>query len=109
VLKGSFDAFNDVKARQVLTGFAVDAALVLGHIEIDEKSNEISAVQKLLEELDAAGKIVTLDAMHCQKTLEMATAAQAHLIVQLKDNQPTLCCKVETVWRRPWREGTTVR
>jgi hypothetical protein len=66
-LRGSFDAFNDAKARQILSAFAVDTALVLAHIEIDEKSNEIPAVQKLLEELDVAGHIVTLDAMHCQK------------------------------------------
>jgi DDE_Tnp_1-associated len=66
-LRGSFDAFNDIKARQMLSAFAVDTALVLAHIEIDEKSNEIPAVQKLLEELDLTGHIVTLDAMHCQK------------------------------------------
>jgi DDE_Tnp_1-associated len=66
-LKGSFDSFNDAKARQVLSAFAVDTALVLAHIEIDEKSNEIPAVQKLLEELDVADHIVTCDAMHCQK------------------------------------------
>lgn len=66
-LKGSFDSFNDVKARQVLSAFAVDTALVLAHIEIDEKSNEIPAVQKLLEELDVAGHVITCDAMHCQK------------------------------------------
>jgi hypothetical protein len=66
-LKGSFDSFNDTKAKQVLSAFAVDTALVLAHIEIDEKSNEIPAVQKLLEELDVAGHIVTCDAMHCQK------------------------------------------
>jgi hypothetical protein len=66
-LKGSFDSFNDIKAKQVLSAFAVDTALVLAHIEIDEKSNEIPAVQKLLEELDVAGHIVTCDAMHCQK------------------------------------------
>jgi len=57
----------DAKARQILSAFATDTALVLAHIEIDEKSNEIPAVQKLLEELDVAGHIVTLDAMHCQK------------------------------------------
>ena len=68
-LKGSFDSFHDVKARQVLSAFAVDTALVLAHIEIDEKSNEIPAVQKLLEELDVACHIVTCDAMHCQKNL----------------------------------------
>ena len=60
---------NDIKARQVLSAFAVDTALVLAHIEIDEKSNEIPAVQKLLQELDVAGHIVTCDAMHCQKKL----------------------------------------
>ena len=53
----------------MLSAFAVDAALVLAHIEIDEKSNEIPAVQKLLAELDVAGRIVTCDAMHAQKNL----------------------------------------
>ena len=43
-LRGSFDNFIDAKARQVLSAFAVDTALVLAHIEIDEKSNEIPAV-----------------------------------------------------------------
>jgi hypothetical protein len=57
----------DAKAKQVLSAFAADTALVLAHIEIDDKSNEIPAVQKLLEELDVAGHIVTCDAMHCQK------------------------------------------
>lgn len=66
-LKGSFDNFNDAKAKQLLSAFAVDKALVLAHIEIAEKSNEIPAVQKLLAELDLAGHIVTCDAMHCQK------------------------------------------
>src|SRR5260370_37868386 len=44
-LRGSFDAFNDAKARQILSAFATDTALVLAHIEIDEKSNEIPALQ----------------------------------------------------------------
>ena len=67
VLKGSFDAINDVRAKQILSVFAADTLLVLAHIEIDEKSNEIPAAQKLLEELDVTERIVTLDAMHCQK------------------------------------------
>ena len=69
ILKGSFDAFRDSKARQVLSAFATDTALVLAHMEIDEKTNEIPAGQKLLEELDVADRIVTCDAMHCQKKL----------------------------------------
>ena len=66
-LKGSFDAFNDAKARQILSAFGANTALVLAHIEIDEKTNEIPAAQKLLQELDIKDYIVTLDAMHCQK------------------------------------------
>ncbi len=66
-LKGSFDGFNDVKVRQVLSAFATDTALVLAHIEINEKSNEIPALQKLLEEINLADHIVTCDAMHGQK------------------------------------------
>jgi hypothetical protein len=66
-LKQSFDNFNDRKAAQVLSAFSTGSALILAHVEIDAKSNEIPAAQKLLSELDLDGRIVTLDAMHCQK------------------------------------------
>ncbi|NCC21225.1 MAG: ISAs1 family transposase [Alphaproteobacteria bacterium] len=68
-LRGSFDAIHDVRARQIMSVFAADTLLVLAHVEIDEKSNEIPAAVRLLEELDVADRIVTLDAMHCQKKL----------------------------------------
>jgi len=66
-LRGSFDNFTDTKAKQVLTAFTVETGLVLGHIEIDEKSNEIPAMQQLLKELGLADHIATADAIHCQK------------------------------------------
>jgi hypothetical protein len=66
-LKQSFDNFNDRKAAQVLHAFNLEAGLVLAHVEIDEKSNEIPAAQRLLGELQLANCTVTLDAMHCQK------------------------------------------
>ena len=66
-LRGSFDAFKDRKGKEVLSVFATAPALVLAQVEIDEKSNEIPAAQKLLESLNLAGHIVTLDALHCQK------------------------------------------
>src|ERR1019366_7821172 len=58
---------STIRAKQILSAFATDTALA--HIEIDEKSNEIPAAQKLLEELGVADRIVTLDAMHCQKNV----------------------------------------
>src|SRR5206468_12972980 len=67
-LRGSFDNFRDRAASQVLSAFATDTSLVLAHIDVPEKSNEIPAAQTLLAELGVAdGAIVTLDALHCQK------------------------------------------
>ncbi len=69
-LRGSFDGFHDRAAAQVLSAFATDTALVLAHIDIAEKSNEIPAAQTLLAELGVAhGTIATLDALHYQKNI----------------------------------------
>jgi DDE family transposase len=69
-LRGSFDNFHDRAAAGVLSAFATDTALVLAHVDIAEKSNEIPAAQVLLADLGAAdGAIVTLDALHCQKNI----------------------------------------
>ena len=69
-LRGSFDRFHDRAATQVLSAFATDTALVLAHVDIAEKSNEIPAAQALLAELGIArGALVTLDALHCQKNI----------------------------------------
>jgi hypothetical protein len=77
-LRGSFDNFRDRAAAQVLSAFATDTALVLAHIDIAEKSNEIPAAQTLLAELGvAAGAIVTLDALHCQKNISRSLLKSA--------------------------------
>ena len=58
-LRGSFDNFHDRAAAQVLGALATDTALVLAHVEIADKSNEIPAAQALLAELGVpAGAIV---------------------------------------------------
>jgi len=66
-LRGSFDNFNDRNAAQLLHAFDTEAGLVLAHVDIEEKSNEIPAAQRLLGELKVAHCVVTLDALHCQK------------------------------------------
>ena len=66
-LCSSFDQFEDRKAAHVLSAFASGLALILAHVECDEKSNEIPAVQKLIAELGLPGSLLTVDAMHCQK------------------------------------------
>ncbi|QND55338.1 ISAs1 family transposase [Mesorhizobium huakuii] len=68
-LRGSFDAFNDRKAAHLLSAFASDGQIILGHLAIDEKSNEIPAAQDLIATLGLTGRMFTLDAMHAQKNL----------------------------------------
>jgi hypothetical protein len=66
-LKGSFDHLNDRTAA--LSAFASEAAILLAHSEIDAKSNEIPAAQRMIAELGLSGVLFTADALHCQKNL----------------------------------------
>ena len=68
-LRGSFDHFADRTAAHLVSAFDIAGGLVLGHIEVDDKSNEIPAVEQLIGALGLAGCVVTVDAMHCQKNL----------------------------------------
>lgn len=68
-LRQSFDQFADRKAAHVLSAFGVDHQIILAHAVVDEKSNEIPAVQALIAEMGLSGRVFTLDAMHCQKNI----------------------------------------
>jgi hypothetical protein len=90
-LRRSFDNFLDRRAAHMLSAFASDTALVLAHLDCDEKPNEIPAVRTLLGSFALSDAVVTVDAMHCQKkAFEHAAASSVHLIAQAKANQPTL-------------------
>lgn len=65
--------------------------LVLGQRKVDEKSNEIKAIPKLLEALELAGTVVTIDAMGCQRSIaEKIVAKKADYVLAVKENQPLL-------------------
>jgi Transposase DDE domain len=66
---------HDHGPLHLVSAWASDQGLVLGHREVDGKSNEITAIPKLLDTLHLKGAIVTLDAMGCQK--DIATQIRA--------------------------------
>lgn len=75
----------------MISAWANDAQLVLGQIATDEKSNEITAVPKLLNMLDIEGHIITADAMSCQKEItKTITEKKADYVIGLKENQLSL-------------------
>ena len=64
--------------------------LALGQAKVEEKSNEITAIPKLLQLLELAGCIVTIDAMGCQKEIaQQIIEAQADYLLAVKKNQTT--------------------
>ncbi len=65
--------------------------LVLGQRRVDEHSNEITAIPKLLDVLELSGTIVTIDAIGCQKPVaQRILDKQAHYILAVKENQTHL-------------------
>jgi predicted transposase YbfD/YdcC len=75
----------------MMSAWANTNRLVLGQLKVDDKSNEITAIPKLLTLLDLKGCIVTIDAMGCQKDIAHTITQQGvNYVLALKDNHPTL-------------------
>jgi predicted transposase YbfD/YdcC len=80
----------------VVSAWATENRLVLGQVATEAKSNEITAIPRLLELLVLEGCIVTIDAMGCQtKIAEQIIAAGGDYVLALKGNQGTLAEEVE--------------
>jgi predicted transposase YbfD/YdcC len=74
--------------------------LVLAQRRVDEKSNEITAIPRLLDVLELSGTVVTIDAMGCQQSIaEKITAKKADYILAVKKNQGHLHEAVEDSFR----------
>lgn len=95
-LRGSFDKASGKSAIHMVSAWATANRLSLGHVVVDEKSNEIAAIPALLKLLELKGCLVTIDAMGCQTAIaEAILAREADYVLAVKDNQPTLHRGVE--------------
>jgi predicted transposase YbfD/YdcC len=84
----------------IVSAYAAKSRLCLGQYATDEKSNEITAIPKLLQALAINGCIVTIDAMGCQKDIASAIVEkQADYILMVKDNQEELKEQIEKVFK----------
>jgi predicted transposase YbfD/YdcC len=80
----------------MVSAFAARQRLVLGQVKVAEKSNEITAIPKLLDLLAIDGAIVTIDAMGCQREIaQKIVDKKADYVLALKGNQGTLRDDVE--------------
>ena len=90
-LRHSFDKASSTSAIHMVSAWATVNHMSLGQVVVDAKSNEITAIPKLLELLEISGSIVTIDAMGCQTAIaEAIVAKEADYVLAVKENQPTL-------------------
>ena len=90
-LRRSFDAASSKAAIHMVSAWATANHISLGQMVTDEKSNEITAIPKLLEIIELSGCLVTIDAMGCQTEIaEKIVQQKADYCLAVKGNQPTL-------------------
>jgi len=90
-LRRSFDAASSKAAIHMVSAWATANNISLGQVVVDAKSNEITAIPKLLEILDLSGCLVTIDAMGCQTEIARKIVdGKADYVLAVKGNQPTL-------------------
>ena len=90
-LRRSFDKASGKSALHMVSAWGCEQRLVLGQIAVDAKSNEITAIPKLLKMLRLEGAVVTVDALNCQREIARQIIAQSgDYVMALKGNQGTL-------------------
>ncbi len=101
----SFD--EEQKMLHLVNVFASESKMVLGQEKVDEKSNEITALPKILEWLDVNGHIVTIDAMGCQYAVANKILEKGgDYIFSLKGNQASLSDDVELYFQKESMQKT---
>lgn len=88
VLRRTLDKMNGSKAVWLVNAWSVANNMCFGQIQVNDKSNEITAIPRLLELLDIKGATITIDAMGCQTEIGDKVIEQgANFLLALKGNQ----------------------
>ena len=109
VLRRSFDKASGQSALHMVSAWGNEQGLVLAQIDVDEKSNEITAVPKLLELLCLEGAIVTVDALNTQREIARKIVDKGgDYALALKKNQATLYRDVADFFEDPEVQGLDI-
>jgi predicted transposase YbfD/YdcC len=95
-LRRSYDKASGKAAIHMVSAWATANSISLGQVVTDAKSNEITAIPKLLEIIDISGALVTIDAMGCQtKIAQKILDGEGTYVLNVKENQPSLRQAIE--------------
>src|SRR5947209_5979355 len=87
----------DIAVIAVCAG-ASEQGIALGQVATEAKSNEITAIPRLLEQIDLAGTLITIDAMGCQEIVERIVTGGGDCVIAVKGNQPKLLAAIQTLF-----------
>ncbi len=100
--RGSHDAAQGLGPLHIVSAWASEEGIALGQVATDEKSNEITAIPLLLEQIELTGSLITIDAMGCQKEIaRRGVEGGGDFVISVKDNQPTLRETIEAYFAKP--------
>ena len=95
-LRRSHDRKNNLGPLFLVSAWAVEQGVSLGQLATQEKSNEITAIPALIDQIDVSGAIVTIDAAGCQKEIAAKIVDQGgDYVLALKGNQGNLHAAVQ--------------
>jgi predicted transposase YbfD/YdcC len=101
-VRHSFKDGDPDNSIHLISAWASGSGLSLGQLLVDGKSNEITAVPKLLRQIEVKGATVSLDAMGCQKKIAQEIHfAGADYLLALKGNHGTLHAEVMALFEDP--------
>lgn len=90
-VRGSYDNESEQSAIHMVSAWSDSNSVVLGQEKVSDKSNEITAIPKLLDMLDVENCIVSIDSMGCQKSIaEQIIKQKGDYVLGLKGNQGNL-------------------
>jgi predicted transposase YbfD/YdcC len=96
-MRRSHDRGAGLGPLHLVSAFVSEHGIALGQIATEEKSNEITAIPKLIDQIDVKGAVVTIDAMGCQKEIaKKITQSGGDFLLAVKNNQRKLFRAIET-------------
>lgn len=105
-LRQSFDSATGMSAIHILNAWSSLNDFCVGQMKVDSKTNEITAMPKLLKMMDVRGSVITADALNCQKEIAETIIEQgADYVLALKGNQQSLYEDVKLYFETGLSEG----
>ena len=105
-LRHSFETPKAQRPLHIVSAWVAEHHISLGQVATEEKSNEITAIPELLDQIDIKGATITIDAMGCQKDIAAKIMdREGNFVIGVKGNQPTLHDTIESFFNDHWKDG----